>query len=422
MQSATLDLFADAPAADAAETPVVATVHRAYRFRLYPNEAQRVALARTFGCARYVYNWGLARKRDAYRESGKSVGYAALSRELTALRKTKGTEWLGDVLRSGMEQSLRDLDFAYSSFFAGHAAFPRFKRRRGAQSVRYVATAFRVDGTALRLGKTPGAIPVRWSRALPSAPSSCTVSVDAAGRYHASFLCTVAVTPLPSNGRTVGVDLGLTHFATLSTGEKVENPRYLEQKLARLAREQRRLARKVKGSANYGKQKRRVAKVHARIADQRKDFLHKLTTRLIRENQAVAVETLNVAGMVKNRKLARHIGQAGWAEFVRMLDYKAEQYGRAVHRVGRFETTTGLCSACGHRPGKLPLSVRVWTCEMCSAEHDRDVNAAQNIAACVSGHAARNAVSACGDGGSPQRLGAEATVSEAGTGLGAGFR
>ena len=254
----------------------------------------------------------------------------------------------------------------------------------------------------------------RWSRPLPAEPSSLTIVRDRAGRYFVSLICEAPRREAPQAERAaVGVDLGLTHFAILSTGEKVENPRHMEQDLKALHRAQKSLSRKQKGSANREKARRRVAKIHARIRDRRADFLHKLSTRLIRENQAVCVESLNVEAMVKNRRLARHIGQAGWGEFVRLLDYKAELYGREVVRCGRFEPTSKRCSGCGHVCESLDLGTRRWRCAECGEDHDRDVNAAKNILA------AGLAVSASGDGVSPRvPLAPPVAVCEGGTSQG----
>ena len=228
---------------------------------------------------------------------------------------------------------------------------------------------------------------VRWSRIPPSVPSTVTVSKDRAGRYFVSLLCEVQEQPLPPKTKAVGVDLGLTDFAVTSDGEKIGNPKFLERDLRRLKHEQRKLSRKVapiggaKGSSNWRKQKRRVARLHARITDKRRDFLHKLSTRLIQENGVVCLETLNVKGMMRNGKLARHIGQSGWSEFVSQLEYKARLYGRAVVRVDPWFPSSKTCSSCKHQVKELPLKIRYWTCERCGTRHDRDVNAALNICA-----------------------------------------
>lgn len=366
------------------------TVQRAYRFRLYPNREQRQVLARTFGCSRFVYNWALRRRSDEYHTAGKSLSFAQLSRDLTALKKDKETEWLGEVSAVTLQQSLRNLDTSFTNFFEGRAQYPRFKsKKRSKQAARYVGTAFAVKEGKLQLAKVPGRVRVRWSRELPSEPTSCTVTLDPSGRYHVSFACAERIEPLPTTTKSVGLDLGLTHFVTTSDGEKVDNPRFLEQSYRKLRRAQKKLSRKQKGSNGREKQRRKFARIHAKIEDQRRDFLHKLSTRLIRENGMVVCESLAVVNMVKNRSLSRAIGQAGWGEFVRQLEYKAEWCGRTVARAERFFPSSKRCSNCGHIVESLPLSVREWTCPECEVRHDRDTNAAINL--CRAGHARTHA-------------------------------
>ncbi len=353
---------------------------RAYRFRLYPNREQTQQLARTFGCSRYVYNWALRRRSDEYHRAGASLSFAQLSRDLTALKKDGETEWLGEVSAVVLQQSLRNLDTSFTNFFQGRARYPRFKaRKRSKQVARYVGHAFGLDHGRLRLAKVPGRVKIRWSRDLPSAPSSCTVAMDPAGRYFVSFACVEEIAPLPPTTKGVGLDLGLTHFVTTSDGEKVANPKHLDASLRKLARAQRRLARKQKGSKGREKQRRKVARIHARIADQRGDFLHKLSTQLVQENDLVVCESLAVANLMKNRCLSRAIGQAGWGEFVRQLEYKSEWYGRVLAKTDRFFPSSKRCSSCGYIVASLPLSVREWACAECGAEHDRDTNAANNL-------------------------------------------
>ena len=342
-------------------------------------------LARTFGCSRFVYNWALRRRTSTYAATGEALPFRVLSRELTALRKSESTVWLGEVSAVVLQQSLRNRDRAFSNFFEGRSRYPRFKsKKRSRQTARYVGTAFAVkegrDGQpSLRLSRVPGLVRVRWSCELPSEPSSCTVTLDPAGRYHVSFACVEEVESLPPTTKGVGLDLGLTHFVTTSDGEKVPNPYFLEQSYRKLRRAQRRLARKEEGSAGHQRQRRRVARIYARISDQRQDFLHKLSTRLVRENALLACESLAVVNMVKNRSLSRAIAQTGWGEFVRQLEYKAEWYGRTVTRAERFFPSSKRCSNCGYTVEEMPLSVREWTCLPCGAKHDRDVNAAKNL-------------------------------------------
>ncbi|MFI1868323.1 RNA-guided endonuclease InsQ/TnpB family protein [Streptomyces jumonjinensis] len=371
-----------------------------YSFRLYPNGPQRGALARAFGCARVVYNDAL-RARETARSAGLPFPKTGdLSKALiTEAKKTDERAWLADASAVVLQQSLRDLDTAYRNFFDGlkgrrpRMGAPRFKSRKDSrQAVRFTANArWRITaGGDLSLPKI-GDVRVTWSRALPSVPSSVTVVKDAAGRYFASFV--VETDPdetLPGTDAVVGIDLGLTHFAVLSDGTKIDSPRFLRRAEKKLKREQRRLSRKAKGSSNRTKARLKVARAHARVADARRDFHHQLSTRIIRENQAIAVENLAVRGLARTR-LARSVHDAGWSAFIGMLEYKAARYGRAFVRIGRFEPTSQVCSACGVKDGPKPLSVRVWTCGACGAVLDRDINAAVNVA-----KAAGLAVSACG--------------------------
>ncbi|GAB3482353.1 RNA-guided endonuclease InsQ/TnpB family protein [Nocardiopsis coralliicola] len=370
-----------------------------YRFRLYPSAGQRVALARAFGCARVVFNDAL-RVREQARTAGLPfVSAAELSRRLTAVKKTPERAWLGEVSAVVLQQSLRDLDTAYRNFFDGlkgkrpRWGAPRFKSKRDRrQSIRFTGTrCWRITrGGKLRLPKV-GDVAVRWSRRLPSVPSSVTVIRDAAGRYFVSFVVeTGRQDTLPESERSVGIDLGLTHFAVLSDGTKVASPRFLRRAEARLKKAQRNLCRKQKGSKNRGKARLCLARKHARVADARREFHHQLSTRLIRENQAIAVEDLSVKGFARTR-LAKSVHDAGWSAFVGMLEYKAARWGRTFVKIDRFEPTSQVCSACGGKDGPKPLHVRTWACRACGVVLDRDINAAVNVA-----KAAGLAVSACG--------------------------
>jgi putative transposase len=294
------------------------------------------------------------------------------------------------------------LQVAFTHFFGKRAKYPRFKsRKKSRKSAEYTTSAFRFLGGELRLAKMSEPLAIVWSRPLPegASPSTVTVSQDAAGRWFVSMLCEdPTVKPLPSTGTAVGIDAGLNHLVTLSTGEKITNPRHERADRVRLAKAQRELSRKAKGDgANRAKARRRVAKIHARIADRRRDGLHKLTTRLVRENQTLVIEDLTVRNMVKNHTMARAISDASWARFRSMLEYKAAWYGREVVAVDRFFPSSKLCSTCGTLQGKMPLNVREWTCESCGTTHDRDVNAAKNLLA------VGLTVSVCGAGVRPQR-------------------
>jgi putative transposase len=361
-----------------------------YRFRLEPTSSQQQALARTFGCVRVVWNDALALSQRLHEQGEKYPGATALQKlVITDGKQTAERQWLSDAYGHALIQSVRDLDLAYRNWWKSLSGkrkgpklrAPRFKKRSSAQSARFTRCGFRVlDNSKLRISKV-GDIKVRWSRDLPSDPSSCTIIKDSAGRYFASFVVEVDRSPLEPNGNTVGIDLGLTTFATLSTGEKIDAPKPLRSALKRLRKLQRNLSRKTKGSNRRNRARVQVARLHARIADTRKDFLDKLSTRIIRENQTVVLEDLRVSGMIRNRKLARSIADAGWRQFRSLLESKALMYGRTVNVISTWEPTSQRCSACGELGGKKPLNIRAWTCLHCGAEHDRDINAANNIAA-----------------------------------------
>jgi len=371
-----------------------------YNYRLYPAPGQRAALARAFGCARVVFNDGLRARQEALADGLSYLTDAELSARLTAAKATPERAWLGEVSSVVLQQALADLNAGYRNFFASvtgkrrgpKAGLPRFRSRKDrTQTIRFTCNArFQVTpGGKLRLPKI-GDIAVRWSRPLPSAPSSVTVIMDAAGRYFASFVIEPAPGPLPATEPVIGIDLGLTHFAVLSDGRKIASPRFLRRAQKKLRRAQKALTRKEKGSRNRDKARVKLARAHARVADARREFCHQLSTSLIRENQAVAVEDLAVHGLARTR-MAKSVHDAGWSAFTAMLQYKARLYGREFRRIGRFEPTSRVCSACGAKDGPKPLHIRAWQCQGCGAWLDRDVNAAVNVA-----RAAGLAVTACG--------------------------
>ncbi|MGW2049591.1 RNA-guided endonuclease InsQ/TnpB family protein [Streptomyces sp. NPDC001858] len=383
-----------------------------YSFRLYPNTVQQAALARVFGCARVVFNDAVRAREDA-RKAGQLFPTAGqLSRELiTQAKQTPERAWLGEVSAVVLQQSLRDAEAAYKNFFASLKGTrkgpklgpPRFKSRKDSrQSIRFTANARWniTDRGRLNLPKI-GAVKVKWSRILPTTPTSVTVIKDAAGRFFASFVIDtdldVDQARMPETDQAIGIDLGLTHFAVLSDGTKIDSPRFLRRAEKKLKKAQKELSRKQKGSKNRAKARLKVARAHAKVADARREFHHQLSTRLISENQGIAVEDLSVAGLARTR-LAKSVHDAGWAQFLRMLAYKAERYGRTLVTIGRFTPTSQTCHACGVKDGPKPLNVREWTCIACGTVHDRDTNAALNIKT-----AAGLAVTACG---APVRPGA----------------
>ena len=371
-----------------------------YSYRLDPQPRHRIALGKAFGCARVVFNDALCAREAAHQARERYVTDSELSARLTAAKKVPERAWLSDVSAVVLQNALADLNAAYRNYFASikgtrkgpKVGKPRFRSRKDhRQAIRFTANArFKVlSNGKLRLPKI-GDVPVRWSRPLPSQPSSVTVVKDSAGRYFASFVVETVPDALPRTEPVVGIDLGLTHFAVLSDGRKIESPRFLRRAEKNLKRRQRDLSRKQKGSRNRDKARVKVARAHAKVADARRDFHHQLSTALIRDNQAVAVEDLAVRGLGRSR-MAKSVHDAGWASFVGMLEYKARLYGREFHRIGRFVPTSRTCSACGVKDGNKPLHVRAWQCPSCGAWLDRDVNAAVNVA-----RAAGLAVTACG--------------------------
>jgi putative transposase len=331
---------------------MIVGVKQRYRYRLYPHPHQQLALAKSFGCARVVWNDALAKSRELY-AAGEKTSYPVLAKLcITQAKQTPERSWLSGPSNVVLQQSVRDLDSAYSNWWASlsgkrrgpRVRAPRFKKRRCAQSIRFMSHVFRTGERSLTLSKV-GPVPIEWSRDLPSDPSSVTVIRDASGRYFASFVVEVEPTPLPANGNAVGIDLGLASLAVTSDGEKIAPPKFLRSALKRLRRLQRHLKHKQKGSNRLVSARRQVAKLHATIADKRLDFLHQFSTRIIRENQTVVLEDLNVSGMLKNKNLARSIADAGWRQFRTLLESKALQYGRQLVVINR----------AAHQPGLLKL-------------------------------------------------------------------
>ncbi|MFE4695507.1 RNA-guided endonuclease InsQ/TnpB family protein [Streptomyces sp. NPDC056738] len=375
-------------------------VRRAFKYRFYPTDRQAAELSRTFGCVRFVYNRALEERTRAWNSEQRRISYAQSSAALTQWKKTEELAFLAEVPAVPLQQALRHLQTAFTNFFAKRTSYPRYKsRKKSRASASYTRAGFTWRDGKLTLAKMAGPLDIRWSRPLPpgAEPTTVTVSRDSAGRWFVSLLCKDTVAPAPAATAAVGVDAGISFLVTLSTGEKICNPRHEQRDRTRLARRQRDLSRKVKGSNNRAKARVKVARVHARIADRRRDFLHKLSTRLVRENQTVVIEDLAVRNLLRNGRLARAISDASWTELRSMLEYKCAWYGRELVLVNRWFPSSKLCGICGTVRGKLPLHLRDWTCDTCASVHDRDVNAARNILA------AGLAASACGDGVRPQR-------------------
>lgn len=379
-------------------------VKRAFKYRFYPSPVQEQELTRTFGCVRLVYNRALEARAKAWYGEQRRVSYVQTSALLTQWKRDPELAFLSEVSSVPLQQSLRHLQGAFTNFWEKRAKYPTFKsKRKSRASAEYTRSAFRWRDGALTLAKMVEPLDIRWSRPLPEGaePTTVTASRDPAGRRHVSILVEITVHDGPPTDAVVGVDAGITSLIALSTGEKVTNPRHERADRACLARAQRALARKQRWSVNREKARRKVARVHARITDRRRDHLHKLSARLVRENQAVVIEDLQVRNMLGNHSLARAISDAAWRELRGMLEYKCQWYGRDLVVVDRWFPSSKTCSACGALRDGMPLGVREWACP-CGAVHDRDVNAARNV------RAAGLAVLACGDGVRPARANAHA--------------
>lgn len=368
-------------------------VTRSFRYRIYPNAEQRVLLERTFGSCRFVWNRVLADTIQQYEAhkanpqfvSRPAVGKVGLTYNVKPLREE--FEWLKEISYCAVQQKLRDLGDAFSNFFGRgkknkKAGYPKFKKKNSCESFRLIASshAFRIKEGEFYISKSEAPINVRWSRDLPSEPTSCTISRTPSGEYYVSFVCEADLRP--TNGTSIiGFDLGLSHYLVDSRGNKIDNPRHFVSLQRRLVLLQRQLSRKQKGSKNREKSRLKVAKLHQCISNMRDDFLHKLSRTLVNENQVIGIESLKVANMIRNRKLAKHIADAAWGKFITMLKYKAqESTWCTVVDIDPFYPSTHTCSSCDYMlEHKLKLSERSWVCPRCGSHHDRDFNAAKNI-------------------------------------------
>ncbi len=370
----------------------VSMMQKAYKYRFYPTPEQKVLLRKTLGCVRLVYNRALAMRTSAWFERQERVGYAETSAMLTQWKQTEELQFLNEVSCVPLQQGLRHLQSAFTNFFAGRAKYPTFKKKRNGGSAEFTRSAFRWRNGQVYLAKCEQPLPIVWSRELAAGaePSTITVKLSASGQWFVSLLVDEEIKPLPPSENQIGLDMGITSLITTSNGDKISNPRTFKAKYAKLRRVQKALSRKQKGSKNREKAQRKVARVHAKIADTRKDFLHKLTTQLVKENQLIAVEDLAVRNMLKNRRLAQAISDVCWGEFMRQLEYKCRWYGRKLIKIDRWFPSSKRCGSCGFVMEKLPLSIREWQCPSCGTRHDRDINASRNILA------AGLAVSVCG--------------------------
>lgn len=355
-------------------------IYKRYRYRIYPTKVQAEQLARHFGAVRFIYNWGLATKKKAWDESKERVSRFDLQGQLPG--KKKELTWLALPAAQSLVATISHLDEAFQGFYSGRGGYPRFKSKNSRQTLEYYQNAPIIQKKGVIKLPKIGAVKIVIDRPIVGEQKTVTVSKTSTGKYYAS--CVLAIDeglpekPEAVEADAVGVDLGIKSFAVLSTGEVIDNPRFLNKSLKALRRIQRNHSKKKKSGKNRYKSRKKLARLHEKVANQRKDFLHKVTTRLVRENQTVCIEDLNVGGMGKNRKLARHIQDAGWSEFRRQLTYKADWYGVNLKVIDRFAPSSRMCT-CGTKNTELTLKQRSWTCAACGTTHDRDLLAAQNI-------------------------------------------
>lgn len=353
---------------------------------MYPTVEQQVLLSKHFGSCRWVYNWALQTKKEAYTRTGKSPSCFDLQKQITQLKKQEETSWLKEVNSQSLQAAVVNLDAAYSNFFSGRAKFPKFKSKLDSSQSYTLPDNVIVDWGTERIKLPKFQEPIKFvaSRKFPGDPRKCVVTKNASGQYHISIVFEddneIPTKPyILKKEDVLGIDVGIKSFAVTSEGELIDNPSYFRKAEKRLALAQRRLSHKKKGSNSYKKEKIKVARCHLKITNQRKDFLHKLSTRLVSENQAIARETLNVKGMLQNHCLAKSISDAGWSQFDSYLSYKCDLQGKWFLQIGQFEASSKTCHKCGYTNRALSLSERVWVCPVCGEVHDRDVNASLNI-------------------------------------------